>query len=87
MVWTGADMVVWGGVNAGAILRDGARYNPTGNFWTTLSSTDTPAGRYSHSAVWTGSKMLIWGGYGTAWYLNDLSAYSPPGSMYLYLRP
>ncbi len=63
-VWSGTEMLVWGGnAGAGALRNDGARYNPTTNAWTAIASTGAPpSARYSHTAVWTGSEMLIWGG-------------------------
>ena len=37
-VWTGSEMIVWGGFN-GSQLNDGGRYNPAGNSWTAVSAT------------------------------------------------
>ncbi len=65
MVWTGSEMIVWGGKSAsptaGAIA-DGLVYDPTLDTWSPTSLDNTPEGRANHTAVWTGSKMLIWGG-------------------------
>ncbi len=60
-VWTGTDMIIWGGADA-AQLGDGARYTPSLNVWTTLQSAGAPSPRYSHTAVWTGNLMIVWGG-------------------------
>jgi N-acetylneuraminic acid mutarotase len=66
-VWTGSEMIVWGGVpgftGATEYLRDGARYNPTTNSWTSIPATlpNTPAPSQWHSAVWTGSEMIVFG--------------------------
>ena len=30
--------------------------------WDTMSTTNAPSGRYSHSAIWSGTEMIIWGG-------------------------
>lgn len=57
-VWTGSDMIVWGGNFFG----DGARYSLGANAWTALPATDAPSARYLHSAVWTGTEMIVWGG-------------------------
>ena len=65
-VWTGKEMIVWGGVDLNDPfnpLATGARYNPTTNTWTPISTVGAPSGRSAHTAVWTGSKMIIWGGY------------------------
>lgn len=65
-VWTGAEMVVWGGMEAvGAIYSDGARYNPATDTWAPVSSVAAPSGRHAHSAAWTGSEMLVFGGDGS----------------------
>ncbi|HJQ70774.1 MAG TPA: PxKF domain-containing protein [Blastocatellia bacterium] len=61
-VWTGTEMIVWGGVDNSSALDTGARYNPTTNSWTATSLTNAPLARAIHTAVWTGSEMIIWGG-------------------------
>ena len=58
-VWTGSDMIVWGGAPS---LNTGGRYDPTAENWATTSTTNAPDGRELHSAVWTGSEMIVWGG-------------------------
>lgn len=68
-VWTGSEMIVWGGRGDGdpAVLGDGAAYDPVADTWRTIASTGAPSARHSHVAVWTGSKMIVWGGYGTSY--------------------
>ena len=64
-VWTGSEMVIWGGSYADPLphgLNTGGRYNPTVNSWTDTTTTDAPSPRNSHTAVWTGSEMIIWDG-------------------------
>src|SRR6266550_3896268 len=61
-VWTGSEMIVWGGFDNTNVLNTGGRYNPTTDSWTATSTTSAPAGRYGHTAVWTGSEMIVWGG-------------------------
>src|SRR5437588_8394618 len=60
-VWTGSEMIVWGGYS-GSYLNTGGRYNPGTNSWTATSTTNAPSARRYHVAVWTGSKMIVWGG-------------------------
>src|SRR6186713_1991582 len=63
VVWTGGEMIVWGGLRgASGITNTGGRYNPTTDSWAATSLTTAPSVRLSHSAVWTGSEMIIWGG-------------------------
>jgi N-acetylneuraminic acid mutarotase len=68
-VWTGTEMIVWGGVGGPATNddqrtsdgSDGAAYAPATDTWRVLP--EAPISRlHSHSAVWTGREMLIWGG-------------------------
>src|SRR2546430_7178296 len=62
-VWTGSEMIVWGGFTAtSGVTNTGGRYNPNTDSWTATSTTNAPAGRYDHTAVWTGSEMIVWGG-------------------------
>jgi len=61
-VWTGNEMVVWGGVDDFGSALTGGKYNPGSDSWTATSATNAPSARSSHTAVWTGSEMIIWGG-------------------------
>src|SRR4029079_18076451 len=61
-VWTGSEMIVWGGNLRGNPTNTGGRYNPGTNRWTATSTTNAPAARDFHTAVWTGSEMIVWGG-------------------------
>ena len=60
-VWTGSEMIIWGGSNPQG-LNTGGRYNPSTDTWTATSTTNAPIARGGHTAVWTGSEMIIWGG-------------------------
>jgi N-acetylneuraminic acid mutarotase len=66
-VWTGSEMIVWGGFNSSPPYRlnTGARYNPSTDSWTATTTTNAPAPRDYHSAVWTGTEMIVWGGEST----------------------
>ena len=61
-VWTGSEMIVWGGNNGPAYL-GGGKYNPTTDSWSSVSTTNEPVYRGGHTAVWTGTEMIIWGGH------------------------
>jgi N-acetylneuraminic acid mutarotase len=61
-LWTGSEMIVWGGTNQTIYLNTGGRYNPASNSWTVTSTVNVPIGRIAHTAVWTGSEMIVWGG-------------------------
>src|SRR6266542_3527041 len=60
-VWTGSEMIVWGGL-APNPANTGGRYNPTTDSWTTTSTANAPLARVYHKVVWTGSEMIVWGG-------------------------
>jgi hypothetical protein len=80
-VWTGKDMVIWGGGTASTTsVSDGARFNPTTGQWTAISSANAPAARRDHSAVWTGTEMIVWGGsaiYAGGGEYGDSASYDP----------
>jgi N-acetylneuraminic acid mutarotase len=62
LLWTGKEMIIWGGGNANKVLSDGARYNPARNAWRPISTDGAPSPRYGHASVWTGKEMIVWGG-------------------------
>jgi N-acetylneuraminic acid mutarotase len=70
-VWTGTEMIVWGGYGLSGALNTGARFNPGSNSWTQLSLSGAPSPRARHTAVWTGTDMIIWGD------TSDAARYSP----------
>jgi N-acetylneuraminic acid mutarotase len=61
-VWTGTQMIVWGGTNGTTYLNTGLRYVPSTDRWRTTSRTGAPVARAEHTAVWTGTEMIVWGG-------------------------
>ncbi|HEX8282897.1 MAG TPA: carboxypeptidase regulatory-like domain-containing protein [Pyrinomonadaceae bacterium] len=62
-VWTGAEMIVWGGTSSyGGRTNSGARYNPATDTWTPTGTVAAPLPRAGHSAFWTGTEMIVWGG-------------------------
>src|SRR4029077_2433675 len=61
-VWTGSEMIVWGGQNANSFFNTGGRYNPGTDSWTATSTTNAPTPRGAQTAVWSGSEMIVWGG-------------------------
>lgn len=67
-VWTGTQMIVWGGQfhqpSPPTTLYPGAggRYNPSTDTWLPTTEVDAPPGAWLGAAVWTGSKMVVWGG-------------------------
>jgi hypothetical protein len=66
-VWTGRQMLVWGGHGRTRSqglhpLRDGAAYDPAGDRWQPIPNAPAGVQGTSAAAAWTGSKMLVWVG-------------------------
>lgn len=63
-VWTGTEMIVWGGGRFGSYHNTGGRYNPTANTWAaTGTGSGVPSARAGQAAIWDGKEMIIWGGH------------------------
>lgn len=78
-IWTGNEMVVWGGTGANSsYLSIGSKYDPLTNRWTPMSNANPPTGRALHTAVWTGTEVIYWGGIdGNLSGLNNGGRYNP----------
>ena len=76
-VWTGSEMIVWGGWNGPNVFNTGGKYNPGTDSWTATSTTNAPVGRWAHTAVWTGNEMIVWGGSDGTNNLNTGGRYNP----------
>jgi N-acetylneuraminic acid mutarotase len=63
-VWTGKELLVWGGVLQGGqrTCNTGARYDPKRNRWSLLPEKGAPTTARGMSVVWTGKEMIVWGG-------------------------
>jgi len=72
-VWTGNEMIVWGGYGGG-YLNTGGRYVPSLDLWSATSTTNAPSARSSHTQIWTGLEMIVFGGDGAS---NTGGRYSP----------
>ena len=76
-VWTGSEMIIWGGRNSTSWMNSGGRYNPNTDSWTATSTTNAPSARWDHTALWTGNEMIVWGGTDQTNYLNTGGRYNP----------
>ncbi|HLE48710.1 MAG TPA: PKD domain-containing protein [Patescibacteria group bacterium] len=78
-VWTGTEMIVWGGRGSTLsepLLNRGARYNPITDTWTTMSNVGAPSPRSTeYQMFWTGSELIVWGG-------GPSSSPEPDGAIY-----
>ena len=75
-VWTGSEMIMWGGSTSNGALNTGGRYNPALDSWTATSTSNAPEARGSERSVWTGSELIIWGGFNGS-LLNTGGRYDP----------
>ena len=76
-VWTGTEMIVWGGLNASGQLGDGARYKPATDTWTPVSSVGAPHPNATLQSVWTGTEMIVWGGVSNTTFYRSGGRYNP----------
>jgi N-acetylneuraminic acid mutarotase len=64
-VWTGQNVVVWGGVDASndkSMFVDGAAYDPASDSWRLIAEPQTTEGRKQTVGTWTGTRVMFWGG-------------------------
>ena len=76
-IWTGSEMIIWGGVAGGMPFDDGARLDLATGEWLAMATEGAPSGRSDHAAVWTGSELLILGGRDRRTWRSDAYAYDP----------
>lgn len=89
-VWTGRQMLVWGGNNGTDGLADGAAYDPQTDAWHTMAAAPI-SGRFLSAAVWTGQEMVVWGGgiggQNPDTVFADGAAYNPATDTWRMLAP
>src|SRR5439155_614553 len=66
-VWTGTEMIIWGGQSVArggysTNYNNGGRYNLMTDSWTQVGTNNAPVARYSHLAFWIGDRMIVWAG-------------------------
>lgn len=75
-VWTGAEMIVWGGGDFRRSLSDGAAYDPATDTWRVLAPAPI-APREEAVGVWTGREMIVTGGTYVSGSRKAIAAYEP----------
>jgi hypothetical protein len=76
-VWTGTQLIVWGGANETSALANGASFQPTTSQWALMPQGPLSA-RSDAAAVWTGREAVFWGG--RTWsgsYAGNGASYDP----------
>jgi N-acetylneuraminic acid mutarotase len=87
-VWSGAEMLVWGGTDFATNLNTGGRYQVISNSWSDITTNNAPSPRVEHTAVWDGTRMIVWGGFDENavtyyTYLNTGGIYNPLTDVWL----
>ncbi|HVM36717.1 MAG TPA: hypothetical protein VM784_15435 [Actinomycetota bacterium] len=93
-VWTGREMVLWGGTELsdrdGLEFRpagDGAAYDPAQDSWRKISPAPFGGGG-NLSSVWTGREMILWGGGDDAGASASVGgAYDPEADAWRVIAP
>lgn len=76
-VWTGQEMIIWGGTGTRVTEDTGGRYNPATDTWRPVSTRGAPSPRWGHTVVWTGQEMIVWGGFDAYGACNTGARYDP----------
>ena len=89
-VWTGDQMLVWGGFGRSerctpCFYDDGAAYDLKSNTWAPIAASPL-SGRGGHRAVWTGREMLVLGGFDSA-VQADGALYNPFDDAWVRMAP
>ncbi len=63
-IFTGTEMIIFGGESPNGDLSKVIKYNPITDTWTSTVGSNSPTFFDRHSAFWTGSKMITFGGSG-----------------------
>ncbi len=90
-VWTGHQVIMWGGGCCGGANADGAAYTPATNTWRDLPPS--PLSARHTPGVWTGTEVIIAGGYHPTYSgkgphtVADAAAYNPATRTWRVLPP
>jgi N-acetylneuraminic acid mutarotase len=86
-VWTGHELIGWGGGCCGDAFSDGAAFNPVTNTWRKLARSPL-AGGQAPTGVWTGRELIVFGVRnpdGPA--LRSAAAYNPATNAWRGIAP
>lgn len=85
-VWTGREMIVWGGYSGNSDYSDGAAYDPTTRTWVKIAAAPLSP-RAAPVGVWTGKEMLVFGGSSNTGFYSDGAAFDPTTNTWRTLAP
>ncbi|MFK8137878.1 MAG: kelch repeat-containing protein [Bdellovibrionales bacterium] len=62
-VWTGTEMIIYGGLVNGNLARaEGGAYDPVNNTWRMIATPPSTSYLHGRAAIWTGKEMYVVGG-------------------------
>jgi len=76
-VWTGSEMILFGGFDGANEVATGGRYDPLADNWSPTSTVNAPSPRTIPNLVWTGSEVVVWSGIGSPGAEGDGARYDP----------
>ena len=79
VVWTGREMIGWGGGCCGDAFSDGVAYNPASNAWRALPQAPLPGSQHPIGA-WTGRELVVFVG-------TRAAAYNPATNSWHTIAP
>jgi len=85
-VWTGSEMIIYGGETVDAEANTAAAYNPDTDSWRQLTTEGPPLARKNHLAVWSGEEIIVFGGLLNAKPVGALQRLVPKRNWYLYRK-
>src|SRR2546430_17206157 len=65
-VWTGTEMIIWGGDDGTNSFNTGKKYNPSTDTLASTSTNGAATARSNHTAVGNGNGMIVVGGPGSS---------------------
>ncbi len=74
-VWTGSEMLVWGGTGS-----HGGRYDPQTDQWRPIATAGAHPYSNAYLLVWTGREMIVWSG--DTWIIDGLETKQFSGARY-----
>lgn len=86
-LWTGSEMLIFGGEDASGRLSSGHAYDPFRGRWRALSEAGNPSPRSEATAAWTGTEVLLFGGQGVSGPIGFLQRLDPQATSHFYTKP
>ena len=86
VVWTGTEMLIYGGEDASGALSSGGAYDVSANKWRSLNTAGSPVARANSRAVWSGTELLVFGGEEGGQPIASLQRLNPQPAWHFYRK-